>query len=491
MDYDNKVASSSVSLFLGEELKRIKAADFDNSYNIIDEYAKTQKNYDTKPWILLGLSFLLSILITIGVTFFVSYSNKRIAIKIDTFDDLNLRNLLDMVSRTQSLYEESLKQKAYLEAAFASELKQAEQKRDTDYYTVNSMSSVSDDATIAKRRWQIKNEYDKTVALLHDKYDVEIQKSDNEVKMYQQALSEYDSNQIEQAQKEAAAMNSQKQLYEIETKKLKDKYEKTIEELRLTIEAMQASNTKAQRNAVQSISAIYQKRIAEIDPVIEDDFADMIISECSENQYTSFAPDNYMTDKNEKSLFASRLKSVQNDFEHFNYIADKVLLIPWEHNTLSYIEAMKTLSHRMCFDMTRTAHQLNQSVVYLSNELVKSKKELTQTKQALSQSEAMIKDKTYEINCFKALAQSMAQSGDCDGFILFCDNDGSIYSWLTDEAWSHVKQDSVMGVIKDGRKTLCEIMVSDGLEYPDIVITANPKLNFVDAGNKIYLNIKK
>ena len=205
MDNDNKIKMSDddekkvVHLFLQDELQPL-SQEKPHSYNLETEYAKTKKNKSPFIWILMILCFLLAGLFAFAMSRYVDYTNNNISINIDSFDDLNLKNLLDIVSQTKSQYDTAVNDKSELEANLNNSLQQAERKRDADLFTLQSLKLSSKENL--KRKNIINTEYKTTVQNLHDKYDVQISTKQGLIDQYQKQLAEYDSSKVEQAKQQ-------------------------------------------------------------------------------------------------------------------------------------------------------------------------------------------------------------------------------------------------------------------------------------------------
>lgn len=193
MDNDDKVTHQSVRLFLGKELSSLEKNTKASPYNLIDEYAKTRKNKNYRVWLLLALCFFGVFTASTAITLAVSHANSQIEINIASFDDLNLRTLLNKVGRTQSLYEEAAKKKASLESALKNSLQLAAQKRENDLFTMRSVAKLTSKRALKRKTEEVEEEYDAAVARLHESYDQQIEAAGKEMLQYASQLDSYDS----------------------------------------------------------------------------------------------------------------------------------------------------------------------------------------------------------------------------------------------------------------------------------------------------------
>ena len=147
MDNDNKIdtfddskqESKEVSLFLQEELIPLKKKKTLTTYNLEKEYAKTKKNRNYSIWIIMAITVAAVVLATWLTISGLSAKNNKLQVSLESFEDLNLRNLFDALSKTQDLYEKAAKAKAELEASLESRLTQAKRNKDVDFANLSNM----------------------------------------------------------------------------------------------------------------------------------------------------------------------------------------------------------------------------------------------------------------------------------------------------------------------------------------------------------------
>ena len=112
MDNDNKIIiqKPEVELFLQDDIYAFNR-EKPKMYDLEKEFAnvKKQKKH-TILWPLIIL-FIISVLLTLGITYYIRYQNRQISVNVDVFEDINLRKLLDMVSKIEDQIEDTKDQK--------------------------------------------------------------------------------------------------------------------------------------------------------------------------------------------------------------------------------------------------------------------------------------------------------------------------------------------------------------------------------------------
>ena len=141
MDNDNKIIiqKPEVELFLQDDIYAFNR-EKPKMYDLEKEFAnvKKQKKH-TILWPLIIL-FIISVLLTLGITYYIRYQNRQISVNVDVFEDINLRKLLDMVSKIEDQIEDTKDQKINVEKQRTLELDSLAAEKEAELITVESLS---------------------------------------------------------------------------------------------------------------------------------------------------------------------------------------------------------------------------------------------------------------------------------------------------------------------------------------------------------------
>ena len=358
-EIDADLTHKEVALFLGDELKK-QNSEAAVTYDLVEEYAKTAKKKKLFVWILLALCFFIvgaGTFTTIGL---VSKSNHKITINIDSFNDLNLRSLLSSAGRVQNLYESAVKNKEMLEQNLADELALAEQKRQMDLFTLQSVASVATRNSISDRKAKIELEYNTAVQKLHQSYDPQIADAAAEIKKYQSQVDSYDAAQLSQARSAESSIDSTKQLHDMEMRNQQDSYEQKIRDLRAQLLAQQVRAAEEQRNAVEEVRSIYQAKIDLLDPKAREQSneQDKIILDAGIKSSVPVSSlwnsvesldfnENEYTDASTSPQFADSVRKAKEELSELRTIAYRFKSIPMENSIKDYVPAMLHQSYQI------------------------------------------------------------------------------------------------------------------------------------------------
>ncbi|MBQ0051137.1 MAG: hypothetical protein KBT11_03630 [Treponema sp.] len=385
MDNADKIdfTHKEVALFLGDDLKQQNQKE-PKQYNLEEEYAKTPKNTQKKVWLLLALCFFVVGAGTILTTALVSNSNQKIAVKIDTFNDLNLRSLLNMVGRSQSSYDNAVRQKENLEIELKDSLEQALQKRDNDLFTLKSVASVSTKDSIQARQEKIQENYEEAVKKAHAEFDPQIENIIEEIKRFEGQINGYDAGMLSKAREAESSIDSQKQLHDMEMKSQASNFTKKIKELRVELINQQIKANEEQRAAVEEVRQIYQAKIDQLDPKAREQSSDqdkIILGIGIENSASSttlwnsvdelnFIEENFTsTSKAPSENFTNALSKSQKNLQNLKTIAMRFKPIPMENSIKDYVPAMLRHSYQIANDMAEGQQKMQAEIDKLQQEV--------------------------------------------------------------------------------------------------------------------------
>ena len=318
MDNDIKIKKElsqthkDVMLFLNDELSLLQKENAISSYNLDEEYAKTKKNKSLFSFFILTGCLIVVLLVSWGLKKNIDTKNENITINLEEFDNLNLKGLLDSVFKVQGNYDNAIKEKSRIVSQKELELQDAQTKLDNELFLIDSLK-LSSKKEIAKRKTQAEDEYKKNVEEINLKYDEQIAAIEAEANEYKLQLAEYDTAKIESAKEQEKLLNSERQVQELERKKLIKEYEDRLSAVNADFTEYKETSNRRMKNSVTEVAKKYQAEIDTLDPVIKNTEADKLISVYkNDTNALKFDSQNYLTqDLVSDELAASALEKGQ------------------------------------------------------------------------------------------------------------------------------------------------------------------------------------
>ncbi|NLC92454.1 MAG: hypothetical protein GX677_03165 [Treponema sp.] len=370
MDNDNKVNSTEVSvnqcheevlLFLQDEIKNLHKEDNVELYDLNTEYAKTKKNSSPLVFlILLGITLLVGG-VSWGLSSWISKANENITVDWQDFNDLNLRNLLDTVSKAQTNYDSAVKNKVLITTEMETKIKQVTNQRDQDLFLIESLN-LKNKKTKTERINAVNSSFNDQMKIIHDEYDLKLNEINTEIDEYKAQLAQFDSEKIESARAQEKALDSERQLQELERKKLVTEYETKLAALQKSLEDNQQNYYKELRESISQVKTEYQGEINSLDPIYKDSNADEIIASTKELEIEAYNAMQFIANNeiSDEEMIA-KLESMQQIYDNYQYLNSKLNTMTQKYSIPVYYNASKVLVDEMNSCATELIANLKES----------------------------------------------------------------------------------------------------------------------------------
>ncbi len=443
MDNDIKIKKElsqthkDVMLFLDDELSLLQKENAISSYNLDEEYAKTKKNKSLFSIFILTGCLIVVLLVSWGLKKNIDTKNENITINLEEFDNLNLKGLLDSVFKVQGNYDNAIKEKSRIVSQKELELQDAQTKLDNELFLIDSLK-LSSKKEIAKRKTQAEDEYKKNVEEINLKYDEQIAAIEAEANEYKLQLAEYDTAKIESAKEQEKLLNSERQVQELERKKLIKEYEDRLSAVNADFTEYKETSNRRMKNSVTEVAKKYQAEIDALDPVIKNTEADKLISVYkNDTNALKFDSQNYLTqDLVSDELAASALEKGQEIYNKYELLNNVIASIPQKHSIPSYVAASKYYVNELSKGFADSTVQMyNEKVEIIqdfTNQVINLEKQVETEKQLNKKQETTYKgiiENFLLLNKWNAIVISAKSKDSIDVYVrsdavesLFVDN---------------------------------------------------------------------
>ncbi len=348
MDDDGKMISSGadrsseVELFLQDFLESIKS-ETPQLYNLETEYTKTKKN---KSWFVIVL--MTAVILVVSVAVFaiaavITRDNRNVSGGIETFEDLNLKSLLDMTSRIQASFDAALSEKVYLEQKYQSELDALALKFESDMHFLDA--SNIDGVSLVSRQQELKSLYAAEANAVKAEFEPLIAKQDVLLKELQEQLASFDSQRIQEAQTHQDAINSQRRIFDIERKQMQAQYEAVIADLHQKLDETQRQIFASQMENIDTLSEAYKQELGLLDPVIADERGKAVLEEVKSYGAADIPFGTPVPSGENTGVDPDVVAGLRDGYEKLDYISQFVLSVPWKNSLSAYTAAMRDIAY--------------------------------------------------------------------------------------------------------------------------------------------------
>ena len=378
MDNDNKIKNTKQStdqrhkevlLFLNEELNRLQTQNISQSYDLEKEYAKTKKNKSLFSVLILFISLTVVFLSAWGITAYINKQNQKITVNLQEFEGLNIKNLLDSVSKVQANYDAAMKSKTNIISDRDVALRKAEEKRDSELFLIDSLSLDSKEE-IRKRKALVYEEYEKAVAEINEEYEPQILLAENELAEYKKQLDEYDTAKLEAARQQEQALDSERRVHQMEIDKLTQEYEARIAEIQNSIANERRTNSDQMRSSVTEVSQKYIAEIAQLDPDLSLNESQPVVAGINMQFADAFDSELFIDDYAlEDDTAIEGLLEFQEAYNQYNSVREPLENIPYKNSVPSYLKASKKLVDIMGSTFAETVATMSDEKIDLEYEI--------------------------------------------------------------------------------------------------------------------------
>ena len=472
MGNDNKISKASVNteqrhkevlLFLNEELNRLQTGKASESYNLEKEYEKTKKNRSLFSFLILFISLAVVFLIAWGITAGINKQNEEITVNLQEFEGLNIKNLLDSVSKVQANYDAAMKNKTNIISDRDVALHKAEEKRDSDLFLIDSLSLEKPEAD--KRKKTVYEEYEQAVALVNEVYDPQLVLADNELAEYKRQLDEYDTAKLEAARQQEQALDSERRVHQLEMDKLSGEYEKRIAELQDSIAKERKNNSDQMRRSVTEVSQKYIAEIDQLDPDLTLTSAQGIVNTINAQEYEAFDYEAFLQENEiQDDTVETGLAMFQQNYNKYLTVQEPFENIPYKKSAPAYIKASKNLVDNMgsvfedtALKMAGEKQELNTKVDNLENEVAGLNKQIEKIRKDAETEKAELKksleaqfvqEKQQLAADYVGLYDGILASAKAQAVVISAHNKDKIRIYVVESSRAHITAAGVGAEIK-------------------------------------------
>ncbi len=466
MDNDNKVKNGKqtpdqrhkeVLLFLNEELSRLQTVNSADSYDLEKEYAKTKKNRSFFSTGLLLGSLLVVFLLAWGITAGIEKQNSEITVNLEEFEGLNIKNLLDSVSKVQTNYDNAMKNRTNLVYDKEIALNKAAEKRDSDLFLIDSLTL--DAKQTEERKAAVYEEYEAAVALVNETYDPQIVNAEKELEEYKKQLDEYDTAKLESARQQEQALDSERRVHQLEMDKLAKRYEDRISEMQDAMNQERQNNSEQMRKSVQEVSQKYLNQIAELDPDLSGEKSRSLVQSINTQSIQAFTPELYAGEELVKDDVISKgLEQFNEVYGQYTKVRAPMEEIPYKNTMPSYLSASKKLVDNMGQVFKDTSVKFYEQKYELAakiNELVAREDRLIKENEAekAQMRSDFAREKAELAQDYVAVYEGILASAKAQAVVISARDKENIRIYVIESQRSHITADGVGAEIK-GSKTV-------------------------------------
>lgn len=430
MDHDHEINAissnedSKVHLFLRESLKAIRHID-QKPYNLDAEFAKTRKNKDYFVVLVLFVAVFIIVLGAWIITSRINESSRNVPVDIAVFEDLNLKNVLDLAKKAEDTLVKTVDERNSLQINYQSELLNVRSQKKSELEIISSMKLS--DMERARRNTAIETQYVGKEQAVKASYQQRFAVVDRALAEARKQVESFDTKRVEEARAQQMMLNNQRDLYELEKSEMKKSFEGELSALRTRMTVIQEENAKLKTTQIKDLIDEYQGHLATLDPVLEDPDAGGYMSAVA--PYAKPAVPFSAIPKNIPSDFtfgSVDFSTVRKGYRGIDYLLTALSGIPYENGVHDYVLAAHKIAllvgdanERMLISSFLRLEQDEKNLALAQEKIAGMEKTLAENDTAIVEKQNVLS--TYE----KALGE-FALANKYAGFILDVSNPASL-----------------------------------------------------------------
>ena len=237
-----------------------RTQDRSRQFEFEKEFSKTKKNKNTAVKLITIIFIAIVALTALGITSYIQFRNRRIRIEIADFEDVNLKDLLNVAKKNEN--DQRLAKIALVDLNQELETKIAGIRT----WETNEITLIrSREHSEAERERLIRNvrlKADRDIESLKKVYGQRMEAKEREIEEIQKKIDAYDTRMMEQAKQQEEILNNQQRLHDLELQNKETYYEGKIKELTTNYTAEIESQKQYLKNIVSALEAKHQNQIA-------------------------------------------------------------------------------------------------------------------------------------------------------------------------------------------------------------------------------------
>ncbi len=268
MDHDDKIKKAAAEdhrdlvehsklVFLREIVDEFRRKN--TLYDLGQEFAKTKKNRSPiVPLVVLGVSMLF-LVGAVSVTLYIQEEEKKVAVNIRDFEDVNLKDVLDAARKNEQDMMEARRDLDGLSRAMEEEIQAVleENRRRMDLIDADPLSPEDREG---KRR-SIRKAEAARIARIRASRQPRIDEARRRVDEVQKKIDAYDSRMLARAREQEEVLDNQRRLAEIELQNVKKYYEERISSMEKKNSQEVAALREHEKEMVRVLQARHAREI--------------------------------------------------------------------------------------------------------------------------------------------------------------------------------------------------------------------------------------
>jgi hypothetical protein len=461
-------------------------------YDLYKEFSATRLNRSVFVPLVTLATVVFFAIVAIATARIIETISERQEVDISSFDDLNLKDLLDVAKRTESEY-----------VGLQRELNTLERDRDAEIRVINEGLSgeleiiaarrISDDE---KRRLgqQARQRRDQAIRQVDVRFAPLIEAKTLEVASAADRLEQYDSRMLDQARQNEEMLAAERRVFELEQQRLTEYYEARLSSLEQEMAAERIAFNKNKDELLVAIDNARSEEMAETtlryNPVFTDPELLLLLEASSTRPepMDTMAPESLL----QAGLDATALEALALETAtKLRSIGDALATVPYINSIPASLASLEASAYALADVYRRMADAAGLALLSSQDRIKALEAELSATRSAATGAQSQLAILRREQAVYSTAIDALAQLNGDAGYVVEV-NANSMKVWLrpinasTDpaDAWI-VRGEKTIATVSlrpDGPLYTATISEASGTEMPRLFDVVVVRIDDTDQG---------
>ena len=461
-------------------------------YDLFKEFSATKLNRSIFVPIVTLATVVFFAIVALATARVIETISERQDVDISSFDDLNLKDLLDVAKRTEAEYVGLQRELSMLEREQAAEIRVINEGYTAELDIIEARR-ISDDE---KRRLgqQATQRRDQTIRQVQARFAPLLEAKALEVASAAGRLEQYDSRMLDQAKQNEEMLAAERRIFELEQQKLTEYYETRLSTLEQEIAAERIAFNKNKDELLQALqnarSAEMSETTLRFNPVFTDPEILALLgdSPARPEPLNPMAPASLLQAGLDASAMEAMALETVADIQNLGAALEA---IPYSNSVPLALAALEKSAYLLADIYRRMADTVGLALLSSQDRIKALENELSTSRSAISGVQSQIGVLRREQAVYTTAIDALAQLNGDAGYVLEA-NDTSIKIWLRPinastapaDAWI-VRDERTIATVSlrpDGPLYTATITEASGTEMPRLFDVVVVRIDDTDQG---------
>ncbi len=336
-----------VRSFLGSTVTDLRAGG-GAIYDLEAEFQKTKNNRSAVVPIVISVVIVIVTMGSWWLTAVIDREARKVSVDISAFEDLNLKDLLDVAKRSVEELDAVLRDISLLEGELSTGLSGVER----ELLAAKQLNAAAglDAAALAARNAEADRVAASGVQALRERLEPQIAEKYALKEELERRIAAYDQRSLAQAKQQQETMDNQQRLFDLEKQELTAFYEKRITALEKAVKDEKAAGDERVRRTSDTLTTRYTREMAAAVALYNPSWTDAAaegVAMAAERLTPAAVLRDSASLPSELPIRTSEYAAASNSYDDFRAALERLQSVPYKNSIPSYLKAAESAGNAL------------------------------------------------------------------------------------------------------------------------------------------------